>query len=260
MAVLANLLRTYVTSTGTGTLALGGAVPGFLTPAQAGLANGAMVSYAIIDGVQTEVGRGVYNSTLQTITRSVLYSTSNNALINVTATAEFVVTFLNEDKTDLEAAIAARILNAANQVLNSNLNVVNSQTLKGRATSGVGNVEDLTPAQARSVIGMSQTLSQGNWYRYVTGNVIILTGTLVATTNANGEVTLSYPVAFPVTGVHSIWQNGDPATSGQAAVISQPSGNLGSATSVNLRLWNPATGAVANTPFRAVYIAIGQVS
>lgn len=109
MATLANLARMSVTGGGTGTLALLSAGLGALTFTQAGVPDGATVSYSIINGVQAEVGRGVYNSGAQTLTRGVLKSTNGNALIDVVGAAQVFVTALAEDFGDINTALGKRV-------------------------------------------------------------------------------------------------------------------------------------------------------
>lgn len=87
----------YSATIGTGTLSLGAAVAGHLTFAQAGITDGQTVSYAIIDGNNTEVGRGVYTSSGTTLSRSVLLSTNSNNAISLTGGAEVFITALAED-------------------------------------------------------------------------------------------------------------------------------------------------------------------
>ena len=99
MAVLANLARMQITSTGTGTLSLGDAVPGFITFEQAGVADGAVVSYAIAAGAVAEVGRGTYNASAKTLTRGMLASTTGS-VINVGLPAEVFITALAQDFDD----------------------------------------------------------------------------------------------------------------------------------------------------------------
>lgn len=96
-AVLATLVKTYVSSTGTGTVTLGAAVPGFQTPANAGVANNALVSYGIADANSTyESGRGLYNN--GTITRGPIWSSAAaNAAISLTSQAVIAITVIAED-------------------------------------------------------------------------------------------------------------------------------------------------------------------
>jgi glycine rich protein len=97
MAKLYNLARMSTTTTGTGTITLGSAVGGYLTFAQAGVANGETVSYAIKDGANSEIGAGVYISSGTTLTRSVTKSTNSDAAINLSGAAEVFITPRKED-------------------------------------------------------------------------------------------------------------------------------------------------------------------
>lgn len=253
MATLANIVRTYVTSVGTGNLSLGGAVPGFLTPAQAGLPNGASVSYAIIDGVNTEVGRGTYNSGSQSVTRAPLFSTNNNGLINVTATAEFVITFLNEDKTDLEADIAGRIKNVANVVTNSRLAQMTASTFKARQAATLGDPQDVSVADARTMLGMGW--ASGNGYHRITlGNMVVILGSVVLTTDASGQGVVTYPVTFPGPP-YVIFQVGDSNAGGGNAVLTQRADSLQNTGGFIFVARNPAAGVVANSTMRINYFA-----
>lgn len=99
MNVLLDLARVNTPTIGTGPLTLGSAVPGYLTFAQAGAVNGAIVSYGISDGTNSEVGWGVY-STAGTLTRNVYRSTaggSNTGLVPLSGTAQVFITALKED-------------------------------------------------------------------------------------------------------------------------------------------------------------------
>lgn len=96
-AALANLARMTTATTGTGTITLGSAVPGFLTFAEAGISDGQELSYAIEDGLEREVGRGVYSSSGTTLTRDVLNSTNSGAEINLSGNAQVFITALKED-------------------------------------------------------------------------------------------------------------------------------------------------------------------
>lgn len=97
MALLFNIARMTTATTGTGTITLGSAVSGFLTFALAGVADGDVVTYAIEDGVNREIGRGTYTATGTTLTRTVLKSTNADAAINLTGSAEVFITAAQED-------------------------------------------------------------------------------------------------------------------------------------------------------------------
>lgn len=94
---LYNLARMSTATTGTGTITLGSAVSGYLTFALAGVANGDVVSYAIKDGSNSEIGTGTYTSAGTTLTRSVTKSTNANAAISLSGTAEVFITVRAED-------------------------------------------------------------------------------------------------------------------------------------------------------------------
>lgn len=77
------------TTTGTGTLTLGGAVPGFRTFTSA-VTTGDRVRYAIALGAEWETGDGVL-LTSTTLSRENVFSSSNsNALVNFSAGTKLV--------------------------------------------------------------------------------------------------------------------------------------------------------------------------
>lgn len=100
MAKLYNLARMTTATSGTGTITLGSAATGFLTFAQAGVSNGETVTYAISDGSNSEIGRGVYTSSGTTLTRTVLKSTNSNSAISLSGSAEVFITVAKEDIQD----------------------------------------------------------------------------------------------------------------------------------------------------------------
>jgi hypothetical protein len=96
---LLNLARMTTATTGTGsTITLGSAVSGFLSFADAGAQNGVVYSYAIRDGSHSEVGTATYSTTGPSLTsRTVTKSTNANSAINLSGTAEVVITVRAED-------------------------------------------------------------------------------------------------------------------------------------------------------------------
>lgn len=99
--ILANLARMTTSTTGTGTITLGSAASSggvtFLTFAQAGVADGDVVTYAIADTNASEIGRGTYTSSGTTLTRTVLKSTNSNSAINLSGNAQVFITPAAED-------------------------------------------------------------------------------------------------------------------------------------------------------------------
>ncbi len=95
-----NLARMTSTTTGTGTLTLGSAVSGSLSFADAGVPDGAVVSYGISDGANTEVGRGTYTSAGTTLSRdTVLASTNSGNKINCSGNEQVSIVVVNKDLT-----------------------------------------------------------------------------------------------------------------------------------------------------------------
>lgn len=100
MAKLYNLARMTTATTGTGTITLGSAVSSYVTFANAGVQNGDTVTYAIADGTNREIGRGVYTSSGTTLTRAqILESTNGGSAISLSGSAEVFITAAGEDIT-----------------------------------------------------------------------------------------------------------------------------------------------------------------
>src|SRR5262245_35229457 len=98
MAKLANLARMTTPTLGTGTMTLAAAAQSFLTFAQAGIADGDVVTYAIEDGANREIGRGTYAASGPALSRdSVLNSTNGGGRINLGGSAEVFVTLAASD-------------------------------------------------------------------------------------------------------------------------------------------------------------------
>lgn len=106
MAKLYNLARMTTSTTGTGAITLGVPVAGYLTFAQAGVANGDVVAYGIKDGNNSEIGTGTYSPGGPTLTRTVSRSTNANAALNLSGTAEVFITARAEDILSFDAAMS----------------------------------------------------------------------------------------------------------------------------------------------------------
>ena len=73
---------TRTVATGSTSAILAEAVPGFLTFDQAGVADGAQVSYSIVDGINCEVGQGQYNATTKALARVMVWKSTIGPLFN----------------------------------------------------------------------------------------------------------------------------------------------------------------------------------
>jgi hypothetical protein len=90
---LVNLACMTTATTGTGTVTLGSAVSGFLSFAGAGVTDGSVVTYAIEDGVNSEVGRGTYTTSGTTLSRPTIYNSTNaGSAISLSGSAKVCVT------------------------------------------------------------------------------------------------------------------------------------------------------------------------
>lgn len=94
---LYDLVRVGTSTTGQGTITLGGAIPGFLTFVQAGVQDGDTVAYGISDGTASEVGHGTYGAGGSTLTRGVIVSTAGNLPIELSGQAQVMILGLAED-------------------------------------------------------------------------------------------------------------------------------------------------------------------
>jgi hypothetical protein len=100
MVTFVDRAKVNTATTGTGTITLGSAATGFQTFGDAGLTNGAVISYTIEDTTSWEVGTGVYSSTGPTMTRTLVQS-STGSLLNLSGNAVVYVTVLSRDLAGL---------------------------------------------------------------------------------------------------------------------------------------------------------------
>lgn len=93
-----NLARMTTATTGTGTMTLGSAVSSYLSFADAGVADADVLTYAIVDGSNREIGVGVYTASGTTLTRAtILESTNGGSAISLTGNAQVLLTSAAED-------------------------------------------------------------------------------------------------------------------------------------------------------------------
>lgn len=101
MRAFFDMVRFSTSATGTGPITVAGAILPGRTPAQAGVSNGTVVSYSILDGSNFETGQGTYSSS-GILSRDVVFSSSNNGLlINLSGGALVHFDFLAEDVSSL---------------------------------------------------------------------------------------------------------------------------------------------------------------
>jgi hypothetical protein len=97
MSKLADRAKMFTSTVGVGELVLTDTVASHQSFGDAGVLNGETVSYAIEDGTSWEIGRGSYNASLFTLTRTVTASSNNNNEIVLTGNAVVYITALSTD-------------------------------------------------------------------------------------------------------------------------------------------------------------------
>lgn len=93
-------VKASTATTGTGTITVGGALTGF-RPFTV-IVDGDTVSYVITNGTNWEVGKGVWNNTAGTLSRSPFLSSNSNGLINLVGSSIVAVTVMASDLQAIE--------------------------------------------------------------------------------------------------------------------------------------------------------------
>jgi hypothetical protein len=161
--LLYNLAAMTVASTGTGTITLGSAatINGvlFLSFASAGVANGDIVAYSILDSAgASEVGFGTYTSAGTTLTRNPTTSTNANAAINMSAAA---IVRISPRLQDIGTPGQRPGTNTNDNASAGNVGeIISSSIASGSAVALTSNV---------AVNVTSITLTPGDWQTFIWG-------------------------------------------------------------------------------------------
>lgn len=135
MSVLANRVKVAVDGTpGTGTINLGSTIAGYQSFAEGGVTDGQVVSYAVEDGSDWEIGTGTYTTgTPDTLSRTVIESSNSDAALDLTSNAVVFITAL-----------------ASELVLTTNTQTLTNKTLTSPAMIGTV-LEDVYALSGTSV-------------------------------------------------------------------------------------------------------------
>ena len=135
---LADRVKESTVTTGTGAIALGGAVTNFET-FSANLSNSDTTYYAIVDNTNNafEVGLGTYNSSGNTLSRSVIASSNSNSAVNLSAGTKEVFITAVADKIVME--------DGSNNVAIGGTVTATAFSGSGASLTGVDVVNDTSP-------------------------------------------------------------------------------------------------------------------
>lgn len=176
---LHNCARMTTATVGTGPITVGVPVTGFLSFAQAGVADGETVSYGIADGMAQEVGHGVYTAATGTLTRVVSASTNGGQPLSLSGNAQVFLTMLAEDVLMPSGNGAA--LTGLTQAQITGLRATDSPTFAGLTTTGVASM-----ANSLRVTPVANAVNVMEIYGATTGSAA-----LIQSDGADGAVPLN---------------------------------------------------------------------
>lgn len=237
-------VRFNTATTGTGTITVGSAVSGFMTPASIGVPDGTILSFYILDGTNWEKSTGAYTASGTTLARTLVRS-STGSLLSLSGSAVVIVSPGADDfdfimKRDTAngnvflggagnySASGIGNFGAGPAALASSTNAVNNMVIGNAAgqllTSGGYNV-------ALGASSLSTCVSGA-------GNVAIGSGTLNSATNGFNIAIGFYSGFIVTTGVTNIIIGGAPSanrgpTSGSHNILIGHDAELASPTADN---------------------------
>ena len=142
-----NRAKMNTSTVGTGALALGSAVAGFQSFADAGVVDGDQVRYVIEDGQAWEIGLGTYSASGPSLTRTPAESSNGGAAIALTGNAQVYLTVgagdLNDHSHSSATASAAGFMSSADK---SKLDGISAGAQVNAVTSVAGKTGAVTLA------------------------------------------------------------------------------------------------------------------
>jgi hypothetical protein len=153
--ILKDRVKESSTSSGTGSITLGGAIPGYQT-FNAAIATGSTVYYTIHnltagDDDEWEVGVGTFTSPA-TLSRDTVLSSSTGSKVNFTAGASGLEVFVTQPAeqalyTNQATGIVESSGNGSNTIAFTNINASNIVTVSGTISTNAANATDITNKQ-----------------------------------------------------------------------------------------------------------------
>ena len=160
MAKLFNRAKMTTSTTGSGTVTLGGASVGYQSFADAGVSDGDVVQYVIEEGGNFEIGTGTYSSTGTSLTRSPTESSNSNAAISLGGAATVSITAVADDLNRLQHEGSTKVEpSATGATVTGNLAVTGTVDGRDVAADGAkldsiesGATADQTAAEIRALV------------------------------------------------------------------------------------------------------------
>jgi hypothetical protein len=239
---LADRVKESTVTTGTGAIALGGAVTNFET-FSANLSNSDTTYYAIVDNTNNafEVGLGTYNSSGNTLSRSVIASSNSNSAVNLgVGTKEVFITAI-ADKIVME--------DGSNNVAIGGTVTATAFSGSGASLTGVDVVNDTSPqlggaldVQTHDIVTTSnanlELAPNGTGKVVVKGNSNQGAIQLNCEANSHGQIIIAAPHSESANNTLTL-----PSTGGDARLVSATS----TATLTNKTLTSPVIETITGS-------------
>lgn len=225
-------------TTGTGTMTLGVAKAGYLTFAEAGIANADTVSYVIIDGNDFEMGIGTYTSAGTTLSRdtvlvSKISGTAGTTKLTLSGTAEV---FASPDNTDLAFVDTANTFTATQAFTNISASQITALTTALSVGNGGTGATTLTGVLKGNGTSAFTAATLGTDVMHP-GTTSLITKGFTVTPFNNGSKTTGTFTPDPTNGNYQYYTNGG------AHTLAAPASDC----AIDMLVINGASGAGAIT-------------
>jgi hypothetical protein len=239
---LADRVKESTVTTGTGAIALGGAVTNFET-FSANLSNSDTTYYAIVDNTNNafEVGLGTYNSSGNTLSRSVIASSNSNSAVNLGAGTKEVFITAIADKIVME--------DGSNNVAIGGTVTATAFSGSGASLTGVDVVNDTSPQLGGNLdVNGNDIVTTSNANLELapngTGKVVVKGNSnqgaiqLNCEANSHGQIIIAAPHSESANNTLTL-----PSTGGDARLVSATS----TATLTNKTLTSPVIETITGS-------------